>query len=107
MSSTIKAQVLSKAIELWKNPENRLEGKLYNAVGGHCALGVLSQAEHLVTGKPTIFRSLHSACKDWDRVAGYIGYSEAWKLADFNNKSVANRSKLYRLMQEELAKELA
>jgi hypothetical protein len=122
MSKTIKAQVLEQARELWKDPKNRIAYRLEDGRGGYCALGVLSHADFLITGRASLGQirkkldelgSLWpTAQEEWTAAAHRATALIDWEgtgseLAMHNNASQKNRNKLYRCMGEHLAKELA
>ena len=98
MSSTIKAAVLAKAVELWADPAKRLRRRWYDHKGARCAAGVISVAHGDVTGKvitPDEFRNY----------AMMLGYPYLASLIDDNDRG--NQDYIYARMQDALAKELA
>ena len=105
MSSTIKAQVLSKAIELWADPKKRIPGKLHDGKGGHCAMGVPFMADGMVRGLREPY--WYAGSDRFHQVADLIGMEPPAVVRMNNSGGPEGRAYLYDLMKDALAKELA
>ena len=117
MSSTIKAQVLKRAIELYDQPWKRCTGPLWNSRGQHCALGALFRADHEVRGARLPINSLWGILlpvRVWREIRhgkalarGMLGLS-LWEVFDRNERGYCGGQEdiLHRLRRA-LAKELA
>ena len=106
MSSTIKAQVLSKAIELWTDPKKRIRDD-FEMDGAYCAMGVLRQAAFEIEGAYAFDPEHWKGDNDSgaERLAGYIGLTPE-RVIEINDDSRFGPKLMYRLMKRHFAKEL-
>ena len=94
MSGTLDAMILEKAVELWRDPANRLKYISHDGDTGYCALGALRQAEEIITGRVGNF----------PKAAARIGYDDWEQVALTNDASRLGQRYLYWRMKRALKK---
>jgi hypothetical protein len=99
MSGTLDVMILEKAVEMWRDPakRGRIHLKHYST-GRMCALGVLIEAEWLVTGNNA----------GMSRAAKRLGYIEGWdgsnRVSTINDIIPGGQTYLYWRMKRALRK---
>lgn len=109
MSSTIKAAILARAIELWRDPSKRCQGD-FKSDDRMCAWAALVTAAHEVEGG-----------KDWSsnhgwtaeeretyskRLGAYLDLGSGGAVIKFNDRRKNGPALLYARMQQALAQEI-